>query len=144
MTRILFAAALAFGAAGCGPSAVPVSGTVNLGGEPLAGGMIAFEPEAGSGTTGAGTIAEVRDGKFEIPASGNLLPGKYVVRVSPHSPGSGADLKTAPPQFKPWETKVEVTAGGGPLALDVPKGGGSVSGGSNPPRNEKGEATGTP
>lgn len=123
MTRFthLLAAAVLLAAAGCGGSnAVPVSGTVTRGGKPLSAAIIAFEPKAGSGTTGAGAGGDIRDGAFAIPAAKNLSPGTYVVRVSPVTIGSGDDLKTAPPQFTPWETTVELKAGGEPLALDVP------------------------
>jgi hypothetical protein len=120
VTRAVFAAVLGAAAAGCGSSGVPVSGTVTVDGQPLSGGLVAFEPAAGSGTTGAGAVAGVREGRFEIPAEKNLLPGKYLVRVGPLPPASGEDLKTAPPQFKPWETTVEVAAGAAPFAFDVP------------------------
>lgn len=120
MVQLLGAAALLF-AVGCGgPSAVPVSGTVTRGGTPLPAGTVAFEPKAESGTTGAGSWAEVRDGAFSIPASKNLTPGTYTVRVSPVTLGSGQDLKTAPPQFKPWETTVELKSGNEPLKLELP------------------------
>jgi hypothetical protein len=33
---------------------------------------------------------------------------------------SGDDLKTAPPQFKPWETTVELKSGNAPLTLELP------------------------
>jgi len=106
--------------AGCGGSAVPLTGTVTRDGQPLQGGVIAFEPEAGSGTTGAGANTAIKDGKFALPRDKALPPGKYVVRVSPEPLGSGTDLKTAPPQFKPWETKIEIKSGSGPLTFDVP------------------------
>jgi hypothetical protein len=100
---------------------VAVTGTVTRGGEPLAAGVVAFEPKAGSGTTGAGSWADVRAGSFAIPAEKKLTPGTYVVRVSPVTLGSGQDLKTAPPQFKPFETTVELIAGGAPLVIDMPR-----------------------
>jgi hypothetical protein len=112
--------ALALALAGCRGGALAVTGTVTRGGNPLPAGTIAFEPEPGTGTTGPGASARVQDGKFEIARDKNLVPGHYVVRVGPEPLGSGADLKTAPPQFKPWETKVELRPGGGPLRFDVP------------------------
>jgi hypothetical protein len=100
---------------------VAVTGTVTRDGAPLTAGVIAFEPKAGSGTTGAGSWADVRDGAFTVPADKKLTPGTYVVRVSPVTLGSGQDLKTAPPQFKPFETTVELKAGNEPLKIELPK-----------------------
>ena len=104
---------------GCGDR-MALTGSVNLKGQPLSAGMIAFEPAPGSETTGAGAVAPIRDGQFELPKGKHLPPGRYVVRVSPETIGSGADLKTAPPQFKPWETTLEITSDETPMTLDVP------------------------
>lgn len=122
MTRHLpvLIAGLALSLPGCGGGGPRVSGTVTKAGQPLAGGVVAFEPVAGSGTTGSGAVVEVADGKFTVPSSRPLNPGSYLVRVSPVPLGSGTDLKTAPPQFRPWETKVEIKAGDNPLTLAVP------------------------
>ena len=105
---------------GCGSKGVAVTGTVKRGGQPLPAGMLAFEPKANSGTTGAGTNLAIRDGKFEVGSEKQLTPGTYVVRVSPETIGSGMDLKKAPPQFKPWETTVEIKSDEEPLTLEMP------------------------
>ena len=118
--HVLLAGALTVALSGCGGGGLTVSGTVTHGGQPLAAGAIAFEPEPGSGTTGAGVVLPVTDGKFSAPADRRLPPGKYVVRVSPPPLGSGADLRTSPTQFRPYETKMELKADGGPLSIDVP------------------------
>lgn len=104
---------------GCGSRGLPVTGTVNLGGVPLRAGTIAFEPAPDSGTVGSGAVENIRDGKFEVKTAKGLSPGRYVVRVSPVAPGSGEDLRTAPPQFKIWETMIELKSAE-PLTLDVP------------------------
>jgi len=118
--RFLSLAALTLALSGCSRG-FPVTGTVTRGGEPLSAGLITIEPEASSDTKGTGASAPIRDGKFEIEKGKHLVPGHYVVRVSPETLGSGMDLKTAPPQFKPWETKVEITNDEQPMNLDVPK-----------------------
>ncbi len=75
--------------AGCssgGPTLTPVSGTITLGGEPLANAIVRFIPEGetkghgGNGKSGA-------DGKYEIIANREnnrkgLIPGEYRVAVS--------------------------------------------------------------
>jgi hypothetical protein len=117
---VLLAACLAVVLPGCGDQGLPVTGSVTLGDQPLAAAVVAFEPEAGSGTTGAGAVVNVKDGQFQVDPKRAVKPGKYLVRVSPMPPGSGDDLRTAPPQFQPWETHVELKSGEGPLNLQVP------------------------
>ncbi|MBA4189945.1 MAG: hypothetical protein C0467_18325 [Planctomycetaceae bacterium] len=106
--------------AGCGAKPIPVSGTVTREGRPLPAGYVTFEPDAASGTTGPGATAAVDDGVFSLPADHTLTPGKYLVRIGPPLLGSGADKKLAATTFKPWETTVEIPAGGGSLTFDVP------------------------
>lgn len=66
--------------AGCGgPTGdrVPLAGEVTLDGQPLDRGSIEFHPQ-GEGTITGGMVL---DGKFEIPASQGVKPGKYFVRI---------------------------------------------------------------
>jgi len=119
VVRFLCLAGLTLALSGCGRG-VPVTGTVTRGGSPLSAGLITIEPDASSDTKGTGASALIRDGKFEIVKGKHLVPGHYVVRVSPETLGSGMDLKTAPPQFKPWESKVEISSDEQPMNLEVP------------------------
>jgi hypothetical protein len=120
LRRTLLLAVVTAFAVGCGNGGLPVTGKVNLGGQPLSAGTLALEPAADTGTTGAGAVVIVRDGQFEVPSKRLLTPGTYKVRVSPMPPGSEMDLKTAPPQFKTWETRIELTASDPSLELNVP------------------------
>jgi len=118
--RLVCLGALALAVTGCGGGGVAVTGTVTRGGQPLPAGTIAFEPESRSGTTGPGASTAIQDGKFALEGNKKLPPGHYLVRISPPPLRSGTDLKTAPPQFKPWETKMELKPDAGPLTLDIP------------------------
>jgi len=62
----------------------------------------------------------VEEGNFVLPPDHVLTPGKYLVRIGPPLLGSGAEKKLVATSFKPWETTVEVPAGGGVLTFDVP------------------------
>lgn len=117
----LLATFFAFVFTGCSPSGVNVTGSVKYGDNPMVLGLITFEPQAGSGTTGAGTTVPVRDGQFTVPPEKLIKPGKYTVRISPPEIGSGVDLKNVPPQFPLWETQVEVKEGMAPLEFAVPE-----------------------
>jgi hypothetical protein len=57
-----------------------VSGTITLGGEPLAQGRIQFEPVSPDAKVTAG--GEISDGKFAIPRDQGPTPGDYRVMIS--------------------------------------------------------------
>ncbi|MCE9560902.1 MAG: hypothetical protein K8U57_02495 [Planctomycetes bacterium] len=105
---------------GCASKPIPVSGTVTRGGQPLPAGYVTFEPDSAAGTTGPGATGVVDAGAFALPPDHTLTPGKYLVRIGPPLLGSGADKKLVATSFKPWETTVEIPAGGGVLTFDVP------------------------
>ena len=67
-------------AAGCsGDRRAEVSGTVKLNGEPITEGSINFIPVEGN--TGAGSGAEIRDGKYFIARDKGVSPGKNRVEL---------------------------------------------------------------
>lgn len=79
---------------GCGSSdpRLPISGSVQLDGQPLAAGTIEFSP-VGPGGQAGGSITE---GRFAILASRGLPPGNYLVRIM--ASGSGpATVPQGPP-----------------------------------------------
>lgn len=68
------------GCGGCGDRGlVDVRGDVTLDGEPLAGGLIVFEPVDGSGATAGG---QIQDGKYELTGEAAVGPGKTIVRIT--------------------------------------------------------------
>jgi hypothetical protein len=106
---------------GCGQSdpRLPVSGSVQLAGQPLTSGTIEFEP-IGAGRQAGGAIT---NGSFSLPASRGLPPGDYRVRITaaggvPDAPVEGppgpesmakppANAEKVPAKFN---TKSELTA----------------------------------
>jgi hypothetical protein len=66
-------------AAGCGDGKAEVSGTVSLDGTPIEEGAINFIPI--DGTRGPGAGAAIRDGKYHIPRSMGVTPGKNRVEL---------------------------------------------------------------
>lgn len=114
----LLASLLALTLAGCGDRGIPVTGSVSYKGQPLSLGTIAFEPQ--STEAGAGAVVPIKEGQFSVGEEKKLTSGNYVVRISSADLGSGMDLKTAPPQFQPYETTLELKADTGPLTFSVP------------------------
>ena len=79
---------------GCGSSdpRLPISGSVQLDGQPLAAGTIEFSPVGPGGQAGGSITA----GRFAISASRGLPPGNYLVRIM--ASGSGpATVPQGPP-----------------------------------------------
>ena len=66
---------------GCGDQGAGIRafGEVTLKGQPLDQGAIEFAPAAGQGSLSGGVI---QNGRYEIPASGGLEPGKYTIRIT--------------------------------------------------------------
>ena len=79
VTASCFALAVLVLVGGCGGGdRRPLQGTVTLDGEPLASGLIQFEPFEGDGLT-SGAVIEA--GRYEIPGRRGLPPGRYRVRI---------------------------------------------------------------
>jgi hypothetical protein len=125
---LLWLGALAI-AAGCGASDPlgrrAVSGTVTLDGQPLADGVVSFQPTS-EGATSSGAV--ITAGKYAIARDRGLPQGKYRVVINSVKPGTGMTLpegkmpgeEVGTPQVElipaEWNSKsqnvVEVTSAG--------------------------------
>src|SRR5215470_6049958 len=101
LSRILCLCAVIVGVVGCAdrkPKRYAVSGEVKLQGKPLDHGGITFLGEdlaLGSGW------AEIKAGKYSIPAKEGLLVGRYKVSVSSADPRDKAPDPDSPPGYLP-------------------------------------------
>lgn len=111
------------GLVGCGGASdrlkvVPVEGIVSLGGEPLAGAVVSFVPEAaGKGLLSAiGTSDE--SGKFRLSAGSyvGLPEGKYKVAVTHYTMKDGSPVNSSDPTLD-----VEQLKFAGKLKQTVPR-----------------------
>src|SRR5688572_21073331 len=109
-----------------------VSGTVTVGGKPLAAGAVTFHPVGGTGPTAVGTVT---DGRYtlKVGTDARLPPGEYKVTVVGYGPLPAWDETKGgtPPVAEPITptnygeldrtplTKT-VTAGAQTIDLDVP------------------------
>jgi len=95
-----------------GRSTVPVSGHVWLGGEPLAAGIITFHSTTPGGDAKPVAGAAVVQGRFTVPGSPGIHPGRYLVRIrSPQAmPHDGLTTPPAeeriPPEFNDHSSQV--------------------------------------
>jgi len=68
---------------GCGGDGLPrqaISGSISINGKPLKSGVVNFVPQSAEIPTQSG--AAIIDGKYSIPKSTGLVPGKYKVVIS--------------------------------------------------------------
>lgn len=109
-------------AMGCGPSAKvgnQISGQVTVGGQPLASGSIAFEPDASQQNSGPAATAPIVDGKYETWPERGVGSGAYRVRIMPPDLGSGSDTSNQPMR-RPYDTTVVLEEGKSTYDFDVP------------------------
>jgi hypothetical protein len=94
-----------------------VSGTVTLGGQPLARGTIQFEPASPEAKTPAG--GEIKDGAFSIPRDQGPTPGDYKVMIT--SSGAVASTTGPPPGAEPPPRSKGMAPAVGPSPELIPK-----------------------
>lgn len=123
--------------AGCGPettdapSVVPVTGTVTVEGQPLAGAGVSFRPDRDKGNEsgfmpGGSTDAS---GKYELMATAGAMgapPGWYKVLVMPPSAPPGSDDVVEFPEYnakyqdpETTDLSFEVKEGAAPVVIDI-------------------------
>jgi len=91
VAAVLLALSL-LGFAGCGTSPIPASGTVTYKGNPVAEANVGLVPKTGGANQG-GVATTDAAGKFSV----SVLPGEYVVTVSPKSAPASPDDYSLPP-----------------------------------------------
>ncbi len=93
-TATAFPILIAMTLAGCGGAStggrLPISGEVQLDGQPLDQGAIHFEPSVEEKVK-VDTGAVITNGKYQLTAEHGLVPGKYIVSIT----SSTKDTRTA-------------------------------------------------
>lgn len=87
-----FVFALAFAGCTSDSGAVVVKGDVKFAGQPLANGLIHFEPVDGAGTSAS---RRIEDGHYEFAADDVMKPGKYKVAIRSIPPDSALTADAA-------------------------------------------------
>jgi len=67
---------------GCGKSSYKLSGTVTFDGKPVPEGEIVFMPDPEAGNRGPGVLAEIKNGRYELPLEKGHIGGAYVARIT--------------------------------------------------------------
>jgi hypothetical protein len=82
--RILFALVLPLLPVilGCSRSPYQLSGSVTYDGNPVPVGEIVFMPDPAAGNRGPGVLAEIKDGRYEMPSNKGHIGGAYLARLT--------------------------------------------------------------
>lgn len=78
----LIGAALLLALIGCGRSPYKLSGSVTYDGKPVPAGEIVFMPDPGEGNRGPGVLADIKDGRYEMPLNKGHIGGAYLARLT--------------------------------------------------------------
>lgn len=102
---------------GCGGSHGPpryaLSGSVTYSGKPVPAGYLTFAPDTAKGHTGPGAQADIRDGRYELPAGQGTIGGPHVVTVygfdgQPFDIGGGRQNPLGTPLFSGYRVEVDL------------------------------------
>jgi hypothetical protein len=99
MSRSLLIAAIALTFAGCGSPTGDLHGTVTLNGQPVADGVISFQPEKETRAPSVG--GRIVDGEYDVQG---LVPGMYRVEVRSWATTS----KTVNGPFGPTQERINI------------------------------------
>ena len=97
------------GSSGDGPPRYKLSGTANYKGQPIPVGEISFTPDSAAGNDGPGSVARIKDGKYQTEPDMGVVGGPYVVRITAFDGVPvGESTDGTPLLQQPHEEKVEL------------------------------------
>jgi hypothetical protein len=117
-------ACLLLSLAGCsgndGPTRYDVSGSVTLDGKPIPVGEMLFAPDTSKGNSGPGSVAKIKNGRFETTPGRGIVGGPYRVVIT------GFDGKRPTRGNADTHPLGNVLVKAHTLKIDLPKQNGSV------------------
>ena len=103
--------ALLLSAAGCGgnsgPARYDVSGTVEFGGKPVPAGEVILQPDGSQGNAGPGSLALIKDGRYQTAPGKGVVGGPYLVTIMGFDGIPAGDSSTGRALFPAHQLKVE-------------------------------------
>ncbi len=108
---------------GCGsegPDRYKVTGTVTYNGQPVPVGEVVFEPDASQGNSGPGSVAQIKDGKYQTEPGMGVMGGAYIVRIVGFDGVPVGDSTAGTGLFPPYETTVNLPEEGVTQDFEVP------------------------
>lgn len=110
-------------AVGCGPSTstIHIHGAVTYDGQPVPTGTIYFEPDTKAGNSGPGSLAIIRQGKYDTSEALGVVGGPHVVRIEGYDGVAHGDNLDGKPLFAAYQTTEELPTKSSEVDFDVPK-----------------------
>ncbi|QDU63284.1 hypothetical protein Pan216_41620 [Planctomycetes bacterium Pan216] len=98
-------------AVGCGkkpgPDRYEISGNATFNGKPIPAGEISFSPNSQKGNKGPGSLAIIKDGKYQTTSGKGLVGGAYVARVIGFDGVANEMSEQGMPIFESFEVEFE-------------------------------------
>src|SRR5262249_10867397 len=99
-----------------------VSGTVTLDGHPVPAGEIVFEPDSAKGNNGPGSVARIKNGRYQTEPRLGVVGGPYIVRILPSDGTPPPDIIDGKPLLpQPHVENVEFPASDSSKDFDIPE-----------------------
>lgn len=110
LAAVLAAAMLPLGGCGgqSGPARYDLSGTVTYDGQPVPAGEVVLEPDGSKGNTGPGSLATIRDGKYQTEPAMGVVGGAYIARITGFDGVPVGDLSQGTPLFSNYTTTIDL------------------------------------
>jgi hypothetical protein len=104
-----------------GPVRYEVKGTVLYDGKPVPAGEVALDPDGSQGTKGPGSIAQIKDGRYQTEPQKGVVGGPYIVRIAGFDGVPVGDSSVGTGIFPPYQTKAEFPKRATSQDFHVPK-----------------------
>ena len=122
--RSYWLACLVILSAGCGgvdgPARYRVSGEVRYEGKPVPAGEIVFRPDTNKGNDGPGSVARIRDGRYETDSGRGVVGGAYVVEIVGFDGVPSAESLDGSVLFSPQSKEVDFPLSAVTQDFDLP------------------------
>lgn len=103
-----------------GPETYKLTGSVTYQGQPVPAGEIQFTPNSREGNSGPGTIAAIKDGKYETPDGRGVVGGSYGVRIVGYDGRANSESDYGISLFPPHSEKADLPKEDATVDFEIP------------------------
>ena len=106
---------------GDGPPRYKLSGNAKYQGKPIPVGEVSLTPDTSQGNDGPGSVARIKDGKYETEPEMGVVGGPYVVRITAFDGVAvGESTEGTPLLNQPYEEQVQLEKKDSMKDFDIP------------------------
>jgi len=113
---------LTLAAVGCGEGgggAAHIRGKVTYDGKPVPQGTITFSPDTAKGNSGPGSMAVIKDGRYDTKEGLGIIGGPHVVRIEGFDGVADGDNLDGALLFPSYRTEVDLPTTSGEVDFEV-------------------------